>query len=80
MLCISPEIHERPIIHIPLHVVHILKEKNGLKPASGLILPPMASNDYNYSEEHIRTLDWIEHMRLRPGMYIGKTGRWYLSG
>ena len=34
----------------------------------------MASNDYNYSEEHIRTLDWIEHMRLRPGMYIGKLG------
>ena len=28
----------------------------------------------NYSEEHIRTLDWIEHMRLRPGMYIGKLG------
>lgn len=27
-----------------------------------------------YSEEHIKTLDWIEHMRLRPGMYIGKTG------
>jgi topoisomerase-4 subunit B len=27
-----------------------------------------------YGEEHIRTLDWIEHLRLRPGMYIGKTG------
>lgn len=27
-----------------------------------------------YNEEHIRTLDWIEHLRLRPGMYIGKTG------
>ncbi|MDW8273116.1 MAG: ATP-binding protein [Chitinophagales bacterium] len=27
-----------------------------------------------YTEEHIRTLDWIEHLRLRPGMYIGKTG------
>jgi topoisomerase-4 subunit B len=27
-----------------------------------------------YSEEHIKTLDWIEHLRLRPGMYIGKTG------
>lgn len=28
----------------------------------------------NYSEENIRTLDWREHIRLRPGMYIGKLG------
>ena len=28
----------------------------------------------NYSEEHIRSLDWKEHIRLRPGMYIGKLG------
>ncbi len=28
----------------------------------------------NYSEEHIRTLDWKEHIRRRPGMYIGKLG------
>ncbi|MDR0766115.1 MAG: type IIA DNA topoisomerase subunit B [Odoribacteraceae bacterium] len=28
----------------------------------------------NYSEENIRTLDWREHVRLRPGMYIGKLG------
>lgn len=27
-----------------------------------------------YSEEHIRSLDWREHIRLRPGMYIGKLG------
>ena len=27
-----------------------------------------------YSEENIRTLDWQEHIRLRPGMYIGKLG------
>jgi topoisomerase-4 subunit B len=27
-----------------------------------------------YSEEHIRSLDWKEHIRLRPGMYIGKLG------
>jgi len=27
-----------------------------------------------YSEEHIKTLDWREHIRLRPGMYIGKLG------
>ena len=28
----------------------------------------------NYSEENIRTLDWQEHISLRPGMYIGKLG------
>lgn len=28
----------------------------------------------NYTEDNIRSLDWKEHMRLRPGMYIGKTG------
>ncbi len=28
----------------------------------------------NYNEESIRSLDWKEHIRLRPGMYIGKLG------
>ena len=28
----------------------------------------------NYSEDDIRSLDWKEHIRLRPGMYIGKLG------
>ncbi len=27
-----------------------------------------------YSEDNIRTLKWNEHIRLRPGMYIGKLG------
>ncbi len=27
-----------------------------------------------YTEENIRTLDWREHIRKRPGMYIGKLG------
>ncbi len=27
-----------------------------------------------YTEEEIRTLDWKEHIRRRPGMYIGKLG------
>ena len=27
-----------------------------------------------YTEENIRTLDWKEHIRRRPGMYIGKLG------
>lgn len=28
----------------------------------------------NYTEEDIKSLDWKEHIRLRPGMYIGKLG------
>ena len=35
----------------------------------------MAENEkYDYNEESIRSLDWKEHIRLRPGMYIGKLG------
>ncbi len=30
--------------------------------------------DVNYSEDDIKSLDWREHIRLRPGMYIGKLG------
>jgi topoisomerase-4 subunit B len=29
---------------------------------------------FQYNEDSIRTLDWREHIRLRPGMYIGKLG------
>ena len=28
----------------------------------------------SYTEDNIRSLDWKEHIRLRPGMYIGKLG------
>ncbi|HRN78634.1 MAG TPA: DNA topoisomerase IV subunit B [Ferruginibacter sp.] len=33
-----------------------------------------ADNQINYTEDSIRSLDWREHIRLRPGMYIGKLG------
>ncbi len=33
----------------------------------------MADNS-NYTEDNIRSLDWKEHIRMRPGMYIGKLG------
>ncbi|MDT8413852.1 MAG: DNA topoisomerase IV subunit B [Flavobacteriaceae bacterium] len=32
------------------------------------------SESVNYTEDNIRSLDWKEHIRLRPGMYIGKLG------
>lgn len=34
--------------------------------------PSMA--EVKYTEDEVRTLDWREHIRLRPGMYIGKLG------
>jgi topoisomerase-4 subunit B len=32
------------------------------------------AKESNYTEDNIRSLDWQEHIRLRPGMYIGKLG------
>jgi topoisomerase IV subunit B len=34
----------------------------------------MAEKEVKYDESSIRTLEWKEHIRLRPGMYIGKLG------
>ncbi len=34
----------------------------------------MEKNVHQYDENSIRSLDWREHIRLRPGMYIGKLG------
>ncbi|MCO6494188.1 MAG: ATP-binding protein, partial [Bacteroidetes bacterium] len=34
----------------------------------------MAENPISYTEDSIKSLDWKEHIRLRPGMYIGKLG------
>ena len=31
-------------------------------------------NQTSYTEDNIRSLDWKEHIRMRPGMYIGKLG------
>jgi topoisomerase-4 subunit B len=32
------------------------------------------TNLFEYTEDSIKSLDWREHIRLRPGMYIGKLG------
>lgn len=34
----------------------------------------LSEEDLNYSGDDIKTLDWKEHIRRRPGMYIGKLG------
>ncbi|MES1217263.1 MAG: ATP-binding protein, partial [Bacteroidota bacterium] len=33
-----------------------------------------SSSLFEYTEDSIKSLDWKEHIRLRPGMYIGKLG------
>ena len=33
-----------------------------------------STNLFDYTEDSIKSLDWKEHIRLRPGMYIGKLG------
>ncbi|MFI5129021.1 MAG: DNA topoisomerase IV subunit B [Chitinophagales bacterium] len=43
------------------------KEKEAPKESS-------RTNLFEYTEESIKSLDWKEHIRLRPGMYIGKLG------
>jgi topoisomerase-4 subunit B len=39
-------------------------------------LPSQTNNmqEVRYTEDEIKSLDWREHIRLRPGMYIGKLG------
>ena len=32
------------------------------------------AKDPKYTEDSIRSLDWKDHIRFRPGMYIGKLG------
>ncbi|MBS1635197.1 MAG: type IIA DNA topoisomerase subunit B [Bacteroidetes bacterium] len=32
------------------------------------------AKESNYNEDSIKSLDWKEHIRMRPGMYIGKLG------
>lgn len=39
-----------------------------------VILPTMGKMAENYTEASVRSLDWKEHIRMRPGMYIGKLG------
>ena len=34
----------------------------------------MTAQNNQYTEDSIKSLDWREHIRLRPGMYIGKLG------
>jgi topoisomerase-4 subunit B len=51
--------------------IHFFSIKFALR---NLELDMSSDLELEYSKDDIKTLDWLEHMRLRPGMYIGKTG------
>ncbi|MFA5620732.1 MAG: DNA topoisomerase IV subunit B [Weeksellaceae bacterium] len=42
--------------------------------AEELMKEPAIDSGTIYTEDNIKTLDWREHIRMRPGMYIGKLG------
>lgn len=46
----------------------------GSDPDDYTIVTRIPESGTEYTEDNIRTLDWKEHIRLRPGMYIGKLG------
>lgn len=39
-----------------------------------IIFAAMGKTAEKYTEDSVRSLDWKEHIRMRPGMYIGKLG------
>lgn len=42
--------------------------------AENLLNQDLDTSTNSYTEDNIKTLDWREHIRIRPGMYIGKLG------
>jgi topoisomerase-4 subunit B len=51
---------------------HHTSKKKPAPPKTNSAKPEMA--EIRYTEDEIQSLDWREHIRLRPGMYIGKLG------
>ena len=39
-----------------------------------LYLVVFMAEQVSYTEDNIKSLSWKEHIRMRPGMYIGKLG------
>lgn len=53
----------------------VLKEKDDIETVDAVADTDTAQPDTaEYTEDDVVTLEWQEHIRLRPGMYIGKLG------
>ena len=57
---------------IALFLLFVGKTKKTSKPFR--VLKYTMADQVKYNEDSIKSLDWREHIRLRPGMYIGKLG------
>lgn len=56
-------------------IVDFLNMKSILFPnAISILAEDTMEQPTTYTEDNIRSLDWKEHIRMRPGMYIGKLG------
>ncbi len=72
---------ERSLDNLKISFEQLLQIKHISKPYKFLSLARNTSKTRNrkmaevkYTEDNIRSLDWREHIRMRPGMYIGKLG------
>lgn len=53
----------------------VLKEKDDIETVDAVADTDTTQPDTaEYTEDDVVTLEWQEHIRLRPGMYIGKLG------
>ena len=61
-------------LHLPVHFVLITLFRKAVFIAIFVGCKELLVMDGTYAEDSIKTLEWNEHIRLRPGMYIGKLG------
>src|SRR5690606_2141750 len=72
-LCITPQARSGPHFGIFARMHSTEPGEDWHEKPEGMAKEKEA-NLFEYTEDSIKSLDWKEHIRLRPGMYIGKLG------
>lgn len=72
-LCITPQARSGPHFGIFARMHSTEPGEDWHEKPDGMAKEKEA-NLFEYTEDSIKSLDWKEHIRLRPGMYIGKLG------